>query len=340
VNVFALEPDTDETPRLDRFLAQRLPDLSRTKLQALIRDGGVRVNGAVVERPSLLLTPGAVVAVALGPPPPSGLAAEDIPLDVLYEDDDIVVVNKPAGLSVHPGAGRTSGTLVNALLGRYASLSALGGEARPGIVHRLDRFTSGVMVVARNDRAHQRLADQFQSRAVSKTYWALVQGRMKALQGSIDLAIRRDPIRRARMTTRRRPDAQSREAHTSYTVRQAFSPPPATPASLVSACRFSWLEVQIHTGRTHQIRVHMAALGHPVVGDRLYGAAAALAGPGALAGFRPERPMLHSARLGLAHPATGLFMTWEAPLPGDILALLGALRQETSRNEPAPSPRL
>ncbi|HEY7856396.1 MAG TPA: RluA family pseudouridine synthase [Terriglobales bacterium] len=330
-----MEAEAEETPRLDRFLAQRLPDLSRTKLQALIREGGVRVNGAVAERPSLLLAPGAVVEIALAPAPPSGLEPEDIPLDVLYEDEDVVVVNKPAGLSVHPGAGRNSGTLVNALLGRYSSLSAAGGEARPGIVHRLDRFTSGVMVVARNDLAHHRLAHQFQTRTVAKTYRALVQGRMKAAQGSIDLAIRRDPVRRARMTTRRRPDAQSREAHTTYVVREEFAPPPGTPAGIVSACRFSWLEVQIHTGRTHQIRVHMAALGHPVVGDRLYAAAAALAGPGALTGFRPERPMLHSARIGFEHPSTGSYMTWEAPLPSDMANLL-----EKLRNVAAPSPRL
>ncbi|MGH9481387.1 MAG: RluA family pseudouridine synthase [Terriglobales bacterium] len=319
---------TAALPRLDRFLSDCLPEFSRTRVQALIRAGSVRVNGAHAIRSSAALAAGDQVEVELAPAAPSGLEPEAIPLEVLYEDDDLAVVNKAAGLLVHPGAGQSGGTLVHALLHRYRDLSSLGGEARPGIVHRLDRFTSGVMVVARNDYAHRRLAEQFQGRRVEKVYLALVQGTMAAPAAEIKLAIRRDRRHRLRMTARASHGDAGREAHTRFQVLEAFRPPPGTPAARRSASSFSWLEVRIHTGRTHQIRVHMAALGHPVVGDRLYGAAAAMAGPGALAGFHPLRPMLHAARLALQHPRTGAALAFAAPLPSDMEELLARLRRE------------
>ncbi|HVA62977.1 MAG TPA: RluA family pseudouridine synthase [Terriglobales bacterium] len=313
-------------PRLDRFLHACLPDMSRTRLQGLIQAGGVRVNGAPSLRPSTAVAAGDRVELTLAPPPPSTLTPEDIPLDVLYEDDDLVVVNKPAGLVVHPAAGTRSGTLVHALLHRYGTLSETGGAARPGIVHRLDKGTSGVMVVARNDFAHQRLAQQFQARQVEKYYLALVQGTMAAPTGEAAQAIRRDRRHRLRMTTRGGGEDVGREALTRYQVLEAFRPPAGTPAGLRAACSYSWLRVRIHTGRTHQIRVHMAALGHPVVGDRLYGAAAALAGPGALAGLRPERVMLHATELAFTHPRTGAALRFTAPPPPEMQTLLAELR--------------
>ncbi|HXE32059.1 MAG TPA: RluA family pseudouridine synthase [Terriglobales bacterium] len=311
-------------PRLDRFLAAQLPEWSRTRLQALIEVGAVRVNGAPASRASLALSQGARVEVDFPPPPPSELVPEPIPLNVLYEDEDLVAINKPAGLVVHPGAGRRTGTLVNALLHHFGTLSAHGGADRPGIVHRLDRGTSGVLVVARNDFAHQRLARQFHDRTVRKTYNALVHGLLPS-KGNIDLPIGRDPRRRARMSTRRR--VNSREAHTSYRVVRRFpeaAASPQPPQRLI----YSWLEVALHTGRTHQIRVHLAALGHPIVGDKMYGAPALLAGPGTLAGTGAPRVMLHAARLELTHPRTGAALAFTAPLPAEITGFLQQLGPE------------
>ncbi|HUX67235.1 MAG TPA: RluA family pseudouridine synthase [Terriglobales bacterium] len=318
-------------PRLDRYLQACLPEMSRTRLQGLIQAGAVRVNGAPRLRPSTAVGAGDRVEVALAPPPSSTLVPEDIPLEVLYEDDDLVVVNKPAGLVVHPGAGSRSGTLVHALLHRYGQLSEAGGAARPGIVHRLDKGTSGVMVVARNDFAHARLAQQFQARQVEKYYLALVQGAMAAPTGEVAQAIRRDPHHRLRMTTRAgRGERAGREALTRYQVLETFRPPAATAARQRAASSYSWLRLRIHTGRTHQIRVHMAGLGHPVVGDRLYGAAGALAGPGELAGLRPPRVMLHAAELAFVHPRSGAALRFRAPLPAEMQALLEALRAQQS----------
>ena len=326
-----LRYDESEEPRLDRFLSAALPDLSRTRLQALIKSGGVTLNGERITRSSQRLLPGSAVRIELGPPPRSELEPENIPLDVLYEDDDMAAINKPAGLVVHAGAGHRQSTLVNALLYRYGTLSQVdsqgelqsGEAARPGIVHRLDRFTSGVILVARNDLAHRHLAEQFQRREIQKTYLALVHGLMPEKQDEIRLPIHRDLHNRARMTTRLR---RGRDAHTSYRVREAFPAPAATAKALRSACSYSWLELTLHTGRTHQIRVHLSALGHPVVGDRLYGAPAALAGPGRLTGIRPERVMLHAARIRFTHPRTGKALDLSAPLPGEIAGLVAELQ--------------
>src|SRR5882724_8873220 len=251
--------------RLDQYLVSKLPEVSRARVQQLIAKGEVLVGGSAA-RASLRLKGGEEITVT-GPPhaPPLRAIAEEIPLDIVYEDDDLAVVNKPAGMMVHAGAGATEdernrGTLVNALLHRFGTLSAVGGELRPGIVHRLDKDTSGLIVVAKNDEAHRKLAAQFAHRQVKKTYIALVHGAMKAERGTIHASISRDSVRRVRMTTLR---SGGREAITHYQVRQRIDSPFG---------KFTLLELKIDTGRTHQIRVHLSSQGHPVVGDVLYGA--------------------------------------------------------------------
>jgi 23S rRNA pseudouridine1911/1915/1917 synthase len=255
----------DASRRLDQFLVAHIPDVSRARIQQVIEQGNVLVNG-VQEKPSYKLRAGDSISV-LGPAEraPLRAIAEDIPLDIVYEDDDLAVINKPAGMMVHAGAGATDdernrGTLVNALLHRFAALSNVGGELRPGIVHRLDRETSGLIVVAKNDVAHRKLAEQFSSRVVKKKYLALVHGWPKQDSGTIDAAISRDAIRRIRMTTRR---TGGREAVSHWHVLKRMDSPYG---------KFALVEVKIDTGRTHQIRVHMSSIGHPVVGDTLYGA--------------------------------------------------------------------
>ncbi|MGH9416555.1 MAG: RluA family pseudouridine synthase [Terriglobales bacterium] len=322
----------DAAGRLDQFLARALPAWSRTRLQALIRGGGVSVQGQPVTRPGMRLAAGdAVGLVSEFEPPsvPSALTPEPIALEVVYEDGDLAVINKPAGLVVHPGAGRATGTLVHALLHRYGELALAGVAGRPGIVHRLDRETSGVMVVARTDLAQRGLAAQFQARTVRKTYWALVEGELRPARGDIRLAIGRDRRNRLRMRAGAREMAGARAAHTGYQVRERLEAAAAGPRRRPLA--FSWVALQLHTGRTHQIRAHMAALGHPVVGDRLYGAAAVLALGGGAEGLRPPRPILHAARLGFEHPRTGAALEFAAPLPEDIERLLGELRRLAGR---------
>jgi 23S rRNA pseudouridine1911/1915/1917 synthase len=232
--------------------------------------------------------------------PPLQATPEDVPVEVLYQDAAVIAVNKPAGVVVHAGAGVHRGTLVNRLVHRFHALSKLGGELRPGIVHRLDRETSGVLLVACTDAAHRALAAQFAARSVEKTYLALVEGRVRADSGRIAKPITRDPVRRTRMTARL---ASGREALTEYRVLERFG-------------KHSWVEVRIHTGRTHQIRVHMASIGHPVAGDRLYGG-------------RPDpsgRMFLHAWRIGFTSPATGERVRVEAPLPGELERRLEDLR--------------
>lgn len=277
--------------RLDQTLQRRMPEYSRSRLQDWIRAGRVLVNGTPAKA-SLALRGGETIQVHPAELPPLKAVAEDIPLDILYEDDAVVAVNKPAGMVVHAGAGAHSGTLTNALLHRFGSLSQLGGEQRPGIVHRLDRYTSGVILVARNDAAHQSLARQFASRTVEKTYLALVEGRLANDEGRITSPIARDPVRRTRMTAR---VPSGRAAITTYRVLQRFE-------------KYTYVEVKIGTGRTHQIRVHFASIGHPVAGDKLYGAAAAGKG----------RFFLHSARIVFTSPADGQRHTVEAPLAREL----------------------
>lgn len=303
--------------RLDRFLVSQAPEVSRARIQQLIAAGQVRVNGGEA-KPSLRLREEDQVELLGSPePPPLNAVAEDIPLDVVYEDDALAVINKPAGMIVHAGAGARSrsGTLVNALLHRFGSLSAVGGALRPGIVHRLDKDTSGLIVVAKNDLAHRRLAEQFSRRVVKKTYLALVHGWMKQERGTITSAIARDRIHRKRMTTRAR---SGREAVSHWRVLRRI------PSRFG---KFSLLELHIDTGRTHQIRVHMASIGHPVLGDGLYGAPRELKDSGGRK-LALARNFLHAAAIELVHPRTGAPLRLSRPLPPELEDFLRYLERE------------
>jgi 23S rRNA pseudouridine1911/1915/1917 synthase len=282
--------------RLDHFLQERLSEYSRSRIQSWIKEGRVQVNGSAAKA-SLLLRGGETIEVSPAGLPPLKATPEDLPVEVLYEDASLIAVNKPAGLTVHAGAGQREGTLVNRLVHHFGILSQLGGEMRPGIVHRLDKDTSGVLLVARTDAAHRALAGQFAGRTVEKIYLALVHGKVRADSGRITKPIARDPIRRTRMTARLE---SGREALTDYRVRTRFE-------------KFTLLEVRIGTGRTHQIRVHLASIGHPVAGDRVYGAPPA------------ERLFLHAWRIGFLSPATGDRVTVEAPLPTELETWLAGL---------------
>lgn len=329
--------EADREQRLDRFLTAQLPDMSRARLQELIRAGAVLRDGVPLTRPAEKLRGGEVLRVRLDPRPPLTLEAQELPLDILFEDEDLIVLNKPAGIVVHPGAGCREGTLANALLYHFESLSSHGGDERPGIVHRLDRFTSGVLAVARNDAAHQALAAQFQARTVEKTYFALVHGALRHDRGEINAPIDRDRIRRTRMTTRRQ---GGREAVTEYWVQERFTvQAPQRGRSTPRPIAYSWLKVQIHTGRTHQIRVHLASIGHPVAGDPLYGAPAALPGPGPLTGLKLPRVFLHAGRLCLDHPRSGERLCFEAPLPAELREWLSILREQCQVAVPAVTTR-
>jgi len=316
----------DSEQRLDQYLAAKLQDVSRARVQQLIEKGEVLVNGAVAKA-SLRLRGEEQIAVT-GPPvaPPLRAMAEEIPLDIVYEDDDLAIVNKPAGMMVHAGAGATDdarnrGTLVNALLHHFQKLSSVGGELRPGIVHRLDRATSGLMVVAKNDESHRRLAKQFSGREVHKTYVALVHGWPKQERGTIRSAISRHTQKRTRMTTK---GFGGREAVTHYVVKRKIDSPYG---------KFALVELKIETGRTHQIRVHMSSLGYPVVGDSLYGAPGELRAQsnkrraaGMPATLALERNFLHSAELELRHPRTKELMKFSRPLPEELESLLARLK--------------
>ena len=285
-------PRTASRERLDVFVARVADDLSRSRLQALIRDGHVTLNGKSA-RPRESLRENDCVMLEEPPLERLDLAPEASPLAVLFEDEDLVVLNKAAGVVVHPGAGRTSGTLVNALLAHCKNLSGIGGKERPGIVHRLDKETSGCIVVAKNDLSHVALSAQFAARDVQKIYLAIVAGQLRTNSGMIDAPITRHPIDRKRMAVAK---SRGRSARTDYRVVQANK-----VASL--------LECEIHSGRTHQIRVHMQHIGHPVMGDRVYG------------GKMTEdfaRQMLHAWKLGFAHPRSGKQLSFTAPIPDDF----------------------
>ena len=329
--------------RLDAFLAQAIPDISRARAQLLIEAGQVRVDGAPAKA-SHKLRAGEGVSVE-GEPRPEPLHAtpEDIPLEILYEDEYLAVIDKPAGMMVHAGAGtsddaRSRGTLVNALLHHMGKLSNAGGELRPGIVHRLDKETSGAIVIAKDDVTHRKLSEMFSSRRVHKTYVALVHGAVAKDDVTVDLPVARDLVRRTRMTTRR---AEGRHAvshvHVLERLRTRFG-------------SFTLVEVRIETGRTHQIRVHMQSLGNPVVGDTLYGAPRALSrgesntrlkngGAGKPVAGKPvaaadedipklDRNFLHAAHLEFAHPKTGETVSVDAPLPGELQRFLSWVRSE------------
>jgi 23S rRNA pseudouridine1911/1915/1917 synthase len=295
--------------RLDAFLTGVLPDRSRSQIQKLIKDG--RVSGPVKDlRPSTAVRAGQKYSVELPAPVAATAVAEDLPIAIMYEDVDVVILDKPPGMVVHPAAGHDSGTLVNALLHHVDDLSGIGGELRPGIVHRLDRGTSGVMVVAKNDAAHHELARQFHDREVEKEYIALVWGLVQ--QGRrIDAPIGRDPADRQKMSTRAR---RARSAVTRITKAEHLK-------------GVSLLRVAIATGRTHQIRVHLSAIGHPVVGDPAYGGVHRRVANDLRAVQRLERPFLHAARLAFTHPTEGRKLEFESPLPDDLQAVIDDIRE-------------
>jgi len=278
--------------RLDRVLAEALPAFSRARLQTLIRDGFVSLNGKP-PRPRDLVRTGDIVELREPELEKVEAQPEQIKLDVIFEDDDLLVLNKPAGIVMHPGAGHQAHTLVNALLAHCQNLSGIGGKERPGIVHRLDKETSGALVVAKNDATHRDLSSQFAARTMTKIYLALVAGILRKTSGVIDKAIARHPVHRQRMSIARR---QGRSAKTEYRV-------------LRSGDEISLVECILHSGRTHQIRVHLHHLGHPVLGDKLYG--------GKRAGDYP-RQMLHAWKLAFRHPRSGDEMSFEAPVPRDF----------------------
>ena len=324
--------------RLDQFIATQLEGVSRSRVQMLMDQGNVLVNGER-EKASLKLRGGEQIVLTGEPhPAPLKATAEDIPLDVVFEDTDLAVVNKPAGMMVHAGAGqsediRSRGTLVNALLYRFKALSSTGGDLRPGIVHRLDKDTSGLIVVAKNDRAHAALGEMFSSRQMKKTYSALVQGALERERGTINASVGRDPLRRTRMTAQ--PNENARTAVSHYEVVRRL---------VTRFGKFTLVRVRIETGRTHQIRVHMASIGHPVVGDTLYGgagqltdqvAAQAAQSRAARRKSEPEvlrlgRNFLHAAKLEFAHPVTGKLLQLEAPLPEELEKFLERLESAST----------
>ncbi len=290
---------TAEAPgeRLDRFLAGRCPDLSRSRIQELIREGRVKVNGVIVTKPALRLRGGQLVEVEVTPRPPLGVVPTPLPLKVVYEDEDLLVIDKPAGLVVHPGAGHPTDTLANALVAYLGRMPT--PDERPGIVHRLDKDTSGLMVAAKNEAAHRRLQADLKARRFKKGYLALVEGRLSPPEGIIDAPVGRDPRRRTRMAV----VSTGRPAVTRYRVREYLG-----GATLV--------EVWPETGRTHQIRVHFASLGHPLVGDRLYGRACPTL----------NRHFLHAFYLGFPHPRSGQWLEFTSPLPPELEAELARRR--------------
>ena len=321
--------------RLDRLLAART-DLSRTRLKALIQAGAVAIGPRTIRDPGYRVNAGEVIAVAVPPPEPAKPAAERIPLNVVYEDAEIIVIDKPAGLVVHPAAGHAAGTLVNALIAHCgASLSGIGGVKRPGIVHRLDKDTTGLMVVAKTDRAHQALAAQFADHGragpLQRGYLAFVWGVPDRPKGLIEAPIARDPRSRDKMAVR----AGGRRAVTHWQLLERYQGKDAKPVASLLACR-------LETGRTHQIRVHLAHIGHPLIGDTVYGAgfktkAARLDSPAreALAGL--GRQALHAYLLGIEHPTTGQSLQFRSELPGDLVGLRDGLSGSgTSRNSLSP----
>jgi 23S rRNA pseudouridine1911/1915/1917 synthase len=294
-----------EGARLDVALAARFPELSRTRLQTLIRDRQVHVNGRVVSRAGERLREGDRVEVTLPPPVPAGLQPEAIPLDVVYEDGAVLIVNKPAGLVVHPAAGHATGTLVHAALAHAPDLEGIGGELRPGVVHRLDKDTSGLIILAKNERALAGLQQAFKARSIRKTYLAVVEGHPPTPSGRVEAPIGRDPAHRKRMAVV--PGSRGRIAQTAYRTLETFA-------------AGSLLEVHPETGRTHQIRVHLAFLGCPVAGDRVYAAR-----PGHIPA---PRHMLHAWKLRLHLPGEPEAREFEAPLPPDFQHVLLSLRRE------------
>ncbi|MFO7295119.1 MAG: RluA family pseudouridine synthase [Clostridia bacterium] len=298
----------DDKKRIDVFLTEKLPEHSRSYIQKLIKDGLVSVNGQKVKC-NFKVKPGCLIDVTIPPPKEVSLQPEPLELDIVYEDNDIVVINKPQGMVVHPAPGNYSGTLVNALLYSCDGLSGIGGEIRPGIVHRLDKDTSGLLVVAKNDAAHQSLAQQIKDRTLKRIYWCIVEKNIKEDKGIINAPIGRHPTNRKKMAVLNSPTAKPAITH--FKVLERFG-------------QYTLVEARLETGRTHQIRVHMAYIGHPVVGDSVYGSRKQK--------FNLKGQVLHAKKLGLIHPSTGEYMEFEAPLPPYFEDLLDILRRSNIKN--------
>ncbi len=307
--------EADAGTRLDRWLAVQLPDVSRTRLKSLIEDGCVTVNGASLADPSARVKPGNLIAIAIPEARPAEPEAQSIPLDILYEDRDLIVLNKPAGLVVHPAPGSPDQTLVNALLAHCGdSLSGIGGVKRPGIVHRLDKDTSGIMVAAKNDEAHNGLAKQFEDHSIARAYLALVWGTPNPSKGEIEGNIGRSPTNRKKMAI---VSHGGKWALTRYQVKKVFA-----------QGALSLVECRLATGRTHQIRVHMTSRGHPLVGDQTYGGGAKSSRTRSLPVAAKDyithfpRQALHAELLGFAHPLSGKWLEFNQPLPKDLADLV------------------
>ena len=293
-------PVDGDGERLDLFVVRMLPELTRSRVRKLIDDGSVLVDGARPTKAGVALERGQRVSVTLPPPVSDALVPEDTHLRVVYEDGDLLVIDKPAGMTVHPSPGHSTGTLVNALLAHSPALSGVAGKKRPGIVHRLDKDTSGLIIVAKNDAAHLALAKQLKDRTVEKTYVALVEGRLDPAEGTIDAPIARHPAHRRKMAI----VTGGRESRTRYHVLRELG-------------AYSLVELHPETGRTHQLRVHLASIGHPVAGDRAYGPAKR--DPGF------SRQFLHAQRLAFVHPTSGQRIELESPLPEDLQEALALL---------------
>ena len=293
----------ESAERLDKFLVSRLPEFSRARLQGLIADGFVLVDGEPAKKSGQMLEAGAAVEIRIPPPVPSGLIPENIPLDIIFENNDLLVVDKPAGMVVHPAAGHDSGTLVHAVLGYDPEIEGIGGEERPGVVHRLDKETSGLILLAKNDNAHHWLQDQFRLRQVEKTYLALVDGAPPTPSGRVEAAIGRDPSHRKQMAVL--PPGKGRESVSEYKTLEKFA-------------HHTLLEFRPHTGRTHQIRLHCAFLGCPIVGDKVYGRKTPT--------LKIDRHFLHAAKLKIILPGEKQARIFEAPLPGELERVLDELR--------------
>ena len=301
--VFHFDQENEE--RLDRFLVTCMPEFSRSRLQGLIKHGFVTVDGKVAIKTGFALRAGAVIGVRIPPSTPSGLVGEDIPLDVVFENNDMLVINKPAGMVVHPAAGHDSGTLVNAVLGYAPDIEGIGGEQRPGVVHRLDKGTSGLIMLAKNERAHRWLQDQFRLRKVEKTYLALVDGKPPTPTGRVEAPVGRDPVHRYQMAVLS--PGKGREAISDYHILERFR-------------AHSFLEVHPLTGRTHQIRLHMAFLGCPIVGDTVYGHRKST--------LPLDRYFLHAHQLKIVLPGEKQVQIFKTPMPEELIRILDVLRSE------------
>ena len=306
--VLSFRYNRPEERRLDHFLVEVLPDLSRARLQGLIKAGRVKVDGQPAGKAGLMLEQGNSIEISIPPAAPSGLIGEHIPLDIVFENQDVVVINKPAGMVVHPAAGHQTGTLVHAVLGHDPEIEGIGGEDRPGVVHRLDKETSGLILIAKNDRAHHWLEDQFRLRKVIKTYIALVDGKPPTPAGRVEAAIGRDPAHRKRMAVV--PLAKGREAISEYRTLETFP-------------KHTLLEFHPLTGRTHQIRVHCAFLGCPIVGDRVYG--------WRQSSIPIDRHFLHASKLQIILPDEEEPREFRAEMGADLQAVLNALRETSAR---------